>query len=84
MAASETGVSAHAKQNVMPIAVTGLGFRGPGEATSAEAFYKLLCEGRQTWSEIPEDRWNAAAHYHPDSMRNGSVCFSSKQIIFSG
>lgn len=58
---------------IMPIAVVGMGFRGPGDAADIESFYKTLAEARQTWSPIPKERWNAEAHYHPDGMRDGSV-----------
>ena len=66
----------------MPIAVIGVGFRGPGDAINVEAFYELLAEARQAWSPIPKEKWNAEAHYHPDGMRNGSVGSYVKGISF--
>ena len=29
--------------------------------------------GRSTWSEIPPERWNARAFYHPSGERKGTV-----------
>lgn len=62
-----------AQDSTMPIAVIGMSFHGPGEANSVESFYNLLVERRETWSKVPEDRWNHDAFYHPDPMRNGTV-----------
>lgn len=33
----------------VPIAVIGYGIRFPGDATSPEAFYRMLSEGRDAW-----------------------------------
>jgi len=65
------------------IAVVGIGFRGPGDATNVEEFYKLLAQGRQTWSEIPKDRWNLQAHYHKDNMRNGAVSLAVSGVKYA-
>ena len=48
-----------------PIAVIGLGCRFPG-ANDPESFWKLLCDGVDTISEVPSDRWQKDAFYHPD------------------
>ena len=71
-----------AEDPTMPIAVIGVGFRGPGDAINVEAFYELLAEARQAWSPIPKEKWNAEAHYHPDGMRNGSVGSYVKGVSF--
>ncbi len=57
----------------MPIAIVGMGFRGPADATSVESLWKMISEGREGRSEIPKDRWNNEAFYHPNSARNGTV-----------
>ena len=54
-----------------PVAVIDISFRFPQEATSSEAFWRMLVEGR---SEIPRDRFNIEAFHHPDSSRHDSVC----------
>ena len=61
---------------VMPIAVVGIGFRGPKDATNVERFWRLISEGREAWSLVPKEKWNNEAFYHPDSSRNGTVGYS--------
>jgi acyl transferase domain-containing protein len=56
-----------------PIAIIGISFRGPGEARDPESFYRMLVEGRSARSEIPKDRYNVDAFYHPDPERLGSI-----------
>ncbi|KAF4951264.1 hypothetical protein FSARC_12963, partial [Fusarium sarcochroum] len=55
-----------------PIAIIGLGCRFPGDATSPEKFWELVSESRGAWSEIPEDRFNAASFQHPEPSKIGS------------
>ncbi|MFD6397504.1 beta-ketoacyl synthase N-terminal-like domain-containing protein [Nocardia sp. NPDC060249] len=40
-----------------PIAIIGLGCRFPGGANNPEAYWRLLCEGRDATSEVPQQRW---------------------------
>ncbi|XP_014551034.1 hypothetical protein COCVIDRAFT_31369 [Bipolaris victoriae FI3] len=56
-----------------PIAIIGIAFRGPGDARDPEAFYRMLVEGCSARTEIPKDRYNVDAFYHPDSERLGSI-----------
>ncbi|KAI9679683.1 MAG: hypothetical protein M1822_007289 [Bathelium mastoideum] len=58
---------------VMPIAVVGMGFRGPGEATNLDNLWKMIEEQREAWGPVPSDRWNHEAFYHPDSNRRGTT-----------
>jgi acyl transferase domain-containing protein len=55
------------------IAIVGLAAQLPQDATSSEKFWELIREGRQTTSEIPEDRIHIDAFYHPDSGRSDTV-----------
>ncbi len=57
-----------------PIAIIGYSLRFPQEATSSEAFWRMLVEGRSARTEIPGDRFNVDAFHHPDSSRHDSVC----------
>ncbi|GIK05386.1 type I iterative polyketide synthase [Aspergillus viridinutans] len=57
----------------MPIAIIGMGFRGPGDASNVEKLWKMIVEGREAWKQIPESRWNSHAFYHPDHARHGTV-----------
>ncbi|KAI2485626.1 Mycocerosic acid synthase [Pyrenophora tritici-repentis] len=56
-----------------PIAIIGIAFRGPGDARDPEAFYRMLVEGRSARTEVPKDRYNVDAFYHPDPERLGSI-----------
>jgi acyl transferase domain-containing protein len=49
-----------------PIAIVGMSFRGPGGANTIEDFWDMIYDGRSAWSEVPADRWNGKAFYHPD------------------
>jgi hypothetical protein len=55
------------------IAIIGLGCRFPGEAASPSAFFEMLVKGRDAWSEIPSERFNINAFYHPSASRKGST-----------
>ncbi|GFF89731.1 lovastatin nonaketide synthase [Aspergillus udagawae] len=57
----------------MPIAIIGMGFRGPGDASNAEKLWNMILEGREAWNQIPELRWNSHAFYHPDHARHGTI-----------
>jgi acyl transferase domain-containing protein/acyl carrier protein len=48
-----------------PIAIIGIGCRFPGEVNDPAAFWRLLSTGRDAITEIPADRWNIDAFYHP-------------------
>lgn len=56
-----------------PIAIVGFSIRFPGDADSAESFWKLMAERRCTSSKFPRNRVNVDAFYHPDSARLDSV-----------
>jgi myxalamid-type polyketide synthase MxaE and MxaD len=53
------------KTSSEPIAVIGIGCRFPG-AKDPESFWQLLRNGTDAISEIPVDRWQKHAYYHPD------------------
>lgn len=58
---------------IEPIAVIGLDLKFPGDATTPEAFFDMLLEGRSARTEVPKDRFNIDAFYHPDQERAGAV-----------
>ena len=65
----------------MPIAIVGMSCKFPGDATSPEALWKLCEEGRSAWSEIPRDRFNSNAFYHPSGDRATTVsCFAEYRL----
>jgi acyl transferase domain-containing protein len=57
-----------------PIAVIGFSFRYPRGANTDDALWKMMLESVCASSDIPEDRMNIDAFYHPDGKRNSSVC----------
>lgn len=56
-----------------PIAVIGYDLMFPGDASTPAGFAEILAKGRSAHGEIPKDRWNPEAFYHPDPHRAGSV-----------
>ncbi len=57
----------------MPIAVVGIGGRFPGDASDPEKLWNLMANGQSALTEIPKDRFNIDAFYHPDAERQGSM-----------
>ncbi|HET7695310.1 MAG TPA: SDR family NAD(P)-dependent oxidoreductase [Vicinamibacterales bacterium] len=56
-----------------PIAIVGMACRFPGGATSPEAYWTLLRDGRDAVSEVPADRWDIDAFYDPDPDARGKM-----------
>ena len=56
-----------------PIAIIGYSLRFPQEADHPEAFWNMLLEGRCASTDIPADRLNIDAFYHPSGDRVDSV-----------
>ena len=56
-----------------PMAIVGMSCRFPGDASSPQGFYEMLVKGRSAWSEIPKDRFNIDAYYHPYNARSGTM-----------
>ena len=57
----------------MPIAIIGIGGRFPGEATNPEKLWDMISNGRSAMSEVPKDRFNIDAFYHPHAERQGTM-----------
>jgi len=60
------------REALEPVAIVGIGCRFPG-ASGPAAFWSLLRDGVDAISEIPADRWDAAALYDPDPGRLGKM-----------
>ncbi|WP_224241542.1 type I polyketide synthase [Hyalangium gracile] len=56
-----------------PIAIVGMACRFPGGADSPSAFWELLRSGQDAVTEIPPERLNVEALYHPDPSRPGTI-----------
>ncbi|KAK7908923.1 polyketide synthase [Apiospora marii] len=56
-----------------PIAVIGLDAVFPGEADTAESFYRFVLEGKSARMPVPPARYHAGAYWHPDLERAGAV-----------
>ena len=61
--------TADANSIMEPIAIIGFSFKFGGEATGAESFWEMLLAGKCAVSEVPLDRFNAGAFFHPDTNR---------------
>src|SRR5262245_41053537 len=55
-----------------PIAILGMACRFPRAATP-EAFWRMLRDGVDGISEVPPERWDADAFFHPDSQQPGRI-----------
>jgi len=62
-------------ERVPPLAIIGISFRFPEEATSVDGFWKMLSEKRCVSKETPADRFNIDAHYHPDTNRTDTLSY---------
>ncbi len=56
-----------------PIAVIGLGTRMPGGVVDEESLWRVLAERVDAIREVPSDRWDAQALFHPDPERPGTM-----------
>ncbi|KAL8715329.1 MAG: hypothetical protein Q9225_006403 [Loekoesia sp. 1 TL-2023] len=57
----------------MPVAIIGMSCRFPGGADNISKFWDLIVDGKAAWSEIPKDKFNAAAYYHPSHTRRDAT-----------
>ncbi|KAL9045279.1 MAG: hypothetical protein Q9214_001655, partial [Letrouitia sp. 1 TL-2023] len=51
------------------IAIIGFSARMPRDADTPDGFWRMLCEGRSAATQIPSERFNIDAFYHPDPDR---------------
>ncbi|KAA8785738.1 acyl transferase domain-containing protein/acyl carrier protein [Paenibacillus sp. 4624] len=66
-------MSGFAEHKNEPIAIIGVGCRYPGGVHSTESYWKLLVDGVDTISEVPEDRWNKNTYYNPKKENMGKT-----------
>jgi hypothetical protein len=56
-----------------PIAIVGLALKFPQDATSPEAFWQMLVEGRSAMTDVPKERFNVDAFQKPESSKARGV-----------
>ena len=55
------------------IAIIGIGCRFPGDVTDPESFWRLLCNGVDAITDIPEQRFDVDAYYDPRAGTPGKI-----------
>jgi acyl transferase domain-containing protein len=70
-----------AGDKVMPIAIVGVGGRFPGDASNPDKLWELLCHGGSAMTEVPKDRFNVDAFYHPQAERTGTQNFRGAHFM---
>lgn len=68
-----------ARDKSMPIAIVGMACRLPGDAVNPDKLWDMCARKQSAWSEVPKDRFNIDAFYHPNADRNG--CVSGQQRL---
>ena len=56
-----------------PIAIVGMACRFPGGANDPSLFWKLLRDGIDAITEVPEQRWNASRFHHANAGAPGRM-----------
>ncbi|WP_437786888.1 type I polyketide synthase [Sorangium sp. So ce1097] len=69
----QSKLDAVARSRSEPLAVIGIGCRFPGGASEPEAYWRLLRDGVDAIREVPPDRWDVDAYYHPDPRAPGKM-----------
>lgn len=59
--------------STVPVAVIGMSCRFPGGANDSSAFWSMLSEGRNGWSDVPTDRYNEKAFYGDNFQEQGTI-----------
>jgi acyl transferase domain-containing protein/acyl carrier protein/ubiquinone/menaquinone biosynthesis C-methylase UbiE len=64
-----------------PIAIVGIGCRFPGGVNDPQQFWRLLTDGVDAITTVPQDRWHARAFYDPDPATPGKTYASQGGFI---
>jgi acyl transferase domain-containing protein len=64
-----------------PVVIVGMSVRFPGDATSPDKFWQMLCEGRSAHGPVPSERFNVASYYHPVPGHTGSLYVKDAHFI---
>ena len=66
-------VSAFETEKYEPIAIVGMGCRYPGGVDDPESLWRLIREGKNAVTEVPENRWDIDAYYDADPDAPGKM-----------
>ncbi|PLN79543.1 hypothetical protein BDW42DRAFT_172734 [Aspergillus taichungensis] len=61
------------EDKLQPLAVIGLSFKFPQDATSSESFWDMLVQGRCASTKFPSSRMTIDSHHHPDRDRLDTI-----------
>lgn len=61
------------ERDTAPIAIIGIGCRLPRDIKNPEQLWQFLAAGHTAWSDVPTDRYNETAFYHPNPENNGTT-----------
>jgi acyl transferase domain-containing protein/acyl carrier protein len=67
-----------------PVAIVGVGCRFPGHVTDPESFWRLLIEGTDAVTDIPQGRWDSARYYDPDPNAAGNKMYTRRGGFIDG
>ncbi|MEH3129196.1 MAG: polyketide synthase [Mycolicibacterium neoaurum] len=56
-----------------PLAIVGIGCRFPGDADTANRFWRLLLDEVDATGDVPATRWNAQRYHDPNPAKMGKV-----------
>ena len=56
-----------------PIAIVGMACRFPGGADTPNQYWRILRDGVNAVTRVPQDRWNAESLYDPDPQARGRM-----------
>ncbi|KAI0896065.1 hypothetical protein F4806DRAFT_502417 [Annulohypoxylon nitens] len=65
----------------MPIAIVGISGRFPGDATTPGRLWDLVTAKKSARTEVPENRYNIDAFYHPSADHQGSTSSRSGHFL---
>lgn len=70
-------------ENACPddVAIIGLAFRGPGDASSPARLWDLLVDGRSAFTSVPKNKWSHEGHQHPSAARGGSAAANGGHFL---
>jgi acyl transferase domain-containing protein/ubiquinone/menaquinone biosynthesis C-methylase UbiE len=72
-AQDEARAAREQRQQDEAIAIIGIGCRIPGGGVDAQSFWRLMRDGVDATSDVPPQRWDAAALHHPDPAEPGRI-----------